>query len=524
MTEINTNSDEVNNYNQNSENMTNETRNMRFEFFGVGSIIIACIYTFCMYKNTAGITAPLIVASITIFLLLCLKEFNIKVRKDTRFYLVGANLLGISICMTASPYINLFSKVGILLLFFIFMISHFYEEKEWSFWDYLKVGLLTFSDMLLSMNRPVGDWIRNEKGNKRKNGKGKYILLGILIAIPLVICILLLLVSADPLFAEVFKTTNASTVIRNLPGIIILTIFVYFLCYTFLCAVAQKTRMKVVLEKDGADPIIGITFTGIISVIYLVFSAIQVIGLFMGKMKLPESYTYAKYAREGFFQLLAVCIINIIMVLICIRVFKKSNILKTILVVISVCTYIMTASSAYRMIMYVQAYKLTVLRVFVLWALAVIALMMFGVIATIFEKRFPLFRYTVGLVMIFYICLAFGRPDYMIAKYNIKAMKEDANDQNAINADIEESIYYGDYRYLTRLSADCVPAIVSAIEDGTFTLSTVKSDEVLYTDIFYYLDDINTDCDKMNFRTFNFSKNTAKQSLSKVLTEEIYGN
>ena len=38
-------------------------------------------------------------------------------------------------------------------------------------------------------------------------------------------------------------------------------------------------------------------------------------GLFLGKMQLPEGYTYAQYAREGFFQLLAVSILNLILVL-----------------------------------------------------------------------------------------------------------------------------------------------------------------------------------------------------------------
>ena len=37
--------------------------------------------------------------------------------------------------------------------------------------------------------------------------------------------------------------------------------------------------------------------------------------LFGGLMQLPSGYTYARYAREGFFQLLFVCILNVIIVL-----------------------------------------------------------------------------------------------------------------------------------------------------------------------------------------------------------------
>ena len=93
-------------------------------------------------------------------------------------------------------------------------------------------------------------------------------------------------------------------------------------------------------------------------------------------MRLPEGYTYSSYARQGFFQLLAVCIINLIIVLVCLGFFRESRVLKGILTVISLCTYIMVASSAYRMILYIQICQLTFLRIIVLWALAVTALVL----------------------------------------------------------------------------------------------------------------------------------------------------
>ena len=77
---------------------------------------------------------------------------------------------------------------------------------------------------------------------------------------------------------------------------------------------------------------------------------------------------------------LQVCILNLMIVLVGINLFKESKILKTILCVISLCTFVMIASSAYRMILYIRFYYLTFLRIFVLWALVVIALLMIGII------------------------------------------------------------------------------------------------------------------------------------------------
>ena len=48
---------------------------------------------------------------------------------------------------------------------------------------------------------------------------------------------------------------------------------------------------------------------------YVLFCIIQIFSLFLGKMQHPAGYTYARYAREGFFQLLFVCMINVCLVL-----------------------------------------------------------------------------------------------------------------------------------------------------------------------------------------------------------------
>ena len=62
--------------------------------------------------------------------------------------------------------------------------------------------------------------------------------------------------------------------------------------------------------------------------------------------------------------------------------------LKILLTVISVCTCIMILSAAYRMILYVNEYNLSFLRVLVLWFLAVLMIIFWGVIYSIFSRDF----------------------------------------------------------------------------------------------------------------------------------------
>ncbi len=204
-----------------------------------------------------------------------------------------------------------------------------------------------------------------------------------------------------------------------------------------------------------------------LSIVYLMFSMIQILYLFIGNMQLPAGYTYSAYARQGFFQLLAVCILNLIIVLLCLSLFKDNMILKIILTVISGCTFIMILSSALRMFMYIEMYNLTFLRIFVLWALAVIFLLMTGVTVYIYFQRFPLFFYSVAVTTVFYIGFSFAHPDYWIASYNLGPSHVYQQD-----GDMRYS-----YRYLAGLSADAAPIILSAEKNPYLQISPETMEE-----------------------------------------------
>ena len=172
---------------------------------------------------------------------------------------------------------------------------------------------------------------------------------------------------------------------------------------------------KAVKEDFGARSAFSI------AAIYVFYSVIQILFLFMRlESGLPDGVTYSQYAHAGFWQLLLVSLINIVTVLICISVFQENKILKILLMVISICTCIMTLSAAYRMILYVNAYYLTFLRVLVLWFLGVLMLIMFGVMWSIIRRNFQLFRYIMVIVTVCYIGLSFSKVDRRVAEYNVE--------------------------------------------------------------------------------------------------------
>lgn len=467
-----------------------------YKFFGGLSILYAIFYTFCTYKNDAGITIPLLEVGTISYYVLIVKKLLKQVKKGSLFYIAAIFLLGFSIFLTDDWKITMMSKLAIIILLVVFVLHQFYDDFKWTFLKYFEVFSIVFIETIAAIIYPFTDAvnaIKIKERQRKENEKLKYILIGIGVALPVTFVIMVLLLSADLIFASIFTNifTNLTTPLlqfKNLFSILTTMVFSYVVVYCFVNAVAKKYIKEEVIDRRILDPTIANTFTGIISAIYIIFCGIQILGLFGANLKLPEGYTYSQYAREGFFQLLLVCGINLLIVLCCMAFFRESNVLKVLLTIISICTYIMIASSAYRMILYIQAYQLTFLRIFVLWSLFVIALFMIGIMIQIYRKTFPLFRYCMVIATVCLIGLAYSHPDYIIASYNMKAMTS-MNEQEAMK---EIYVQYGDLEYIATLSADAAKAM--ATYEG--------NDEIVNE----YFENIKSKSEQLNLRTFNISR------------------
>ena len=425
--------------------MENQIRE-NFQIFGVATFLYACVYAFCMYKNDAGITYLLFVVAGLFYVNYCRKQLELSVKRGTTFNVISIVLLGISTFCTDDGRIIVFNKTGVFLLMISMVLYNVYETGKWGFGKYL--AAITQS-ILWSM----GEWpgaVRDGKSYcKHKLGsKGKnvlYAVFGVLAAIPVFMLVLYLLIRADAVFGSMTNRVLDNLNLENITGIIFCVIVMFFATYGLLSYVVKREVKEETTERKKGEPILAIPMAGVLTALYLVFSVVQIAGLFLGKLALPEGYTYATYAREGFFQLLAVSILNLVLVLAGMYFFRKNNVLKVLLTLMSLCTFIMIASSAMRMILYIQRYHLTFLRIFVLWSLLVLTCLFLGVIANLYKKQFSLFRYGMVVITVCYLGLSFAHPDYWIAKYNV--------------ARIEEGIS-PDESYLRSLSADAAPVLV----------------------------------------------------------------
>ncbi|MFP3153537.1 DUF4173 domain-containing protein [Lachnospiraceae bacterium ZAX-1] len=465
-----------------------------FRFFALASAIYAVFYTLCLYENLSGVTFPFFIGGTLYYFYSCMKKLEVPWKKDAVFHMAGIILLGISVFLTDDERIIGMNYVGIFVLMVSFMIHHFYKDEKWPFGKYLlaicECGFRTIA-AIWNPFHDVGLFLKTK--DKGRDTKLKYVIIGLLISAPLLLLVMALLMSADGIFAMwSFRFLKAIQIPENVFGVLFTVLFAYIASYSFISALERRGIKEEVKNAKNAEPVIAITFTGILSVIYFIFSIVQIQGLFLGQMAIPHEYTYAKYAREGFFQLLFVCIINLLLVLICMALFRESKVLKIMLTVISGCTFIMIASSAYRMILYIDVYQLTFLRIFVLWSLLVIFILIAGILVNIYWKNFPLFRFSMTMVTVLYVLFSFSHPDYFIAKYNIKAIRKQAQ------METKTQEYDGDYYYLGQLSADAASAFLSEDVSQGFG----ENEEYLQQ---YFKVQKNV-YEKMSWREFNVSR------------------
>ncbi|HJA92949.1 MAG TPA: DUF4173 domain-containing protein [Candidatus Eisenbergiella merdipullorum] len=478
-----------------------------YAFFGGASALYALFYAFCLYRNASGITWPFFVAGTLVYFYLCTRRSGVPWKKDSIFYLVSILLLGVSIFLTDNVVINNITKAGIFLLSVSMMLHQYLDDSRWNLSKYLLSLGQGFLETIASLACPVGDgnaWLKVQ-GKNGKGAKSRYVLLGILILCPLLVIILALLASADLVFRELFIHLFDYVEPIDIFMVCFMIVTMFFASYSFIAMLNRRVIKEECVEKRDQEPVLAITITSVLAFVYLIFCGIQIVYLFLRKSGLPDGQSYASYARQGFFQLLAVCVINLAIVLVCLSFFWESRVLKGILTVISLCTYCMVASSAYRMLLYIGAYRLTFLRVLVLWALAVIAVMLAGILCNIFRAGFPLFRYLTAVVTVFYIVLAFAKPDYWIARYDMEYVDRESGME--LTAEQREE-FYEDFLYLSGLSADAVPVLASE-ENYKFLCNQTDSMKRYFTRM-------EERAEESGVRTFNLSRYLARRALEKV--------
>ena len=271
------------------------------------SAVFGFLFVVCLYRNLSGITFPLITAALLLFGVLFLKKNEIPVQKGSIPYFAGIMLLGISTVLTDRGFFHFFNSVGIVLLFMMLMAHQFYRDNEWGFADYVKKFFIMTGTWIGSLGEPFYSVKKKTKNKKRNAGP---VVCGVLAAVVLLMMVLPLLMSSDRIFYEffssIFRFLSPLDLLRkinigNMIGICLTFALGMFSLYAFFAGLFKMNlggREEVQTGKVSSAA--GITFTGIMAAVYLIYAGIQILFLFLRlDQGLPDGVTYSQYAHQG---------------------------------------------------------------------------------------------------------------------------------------------------------------------------------------------------------------------------------
>lgn len=325
-------------------------------------------------------------------------------------------------------------------------------------WAIATTALRTATGPLFFASRDVRwDAVLNQLHRRRAAA----VALGLLLAAPLLVVFGALLVSADAGFERVMRAVFGLD-FEKLISHAARAGFVGWISAGYLIAVLVGGRDLAMPWQQGNRPALGTVELGIplggLALLFSVFVLMQADYVFGGHALIRETADlgYADYARRGFFELVAVAVLVLPVLLVadCVTDARNATARRTVPVLsggLLLLVGLIMVSALHRMHLYLDAYGLTQSRVYATGVLLWTGVAIAWFAATVLRGRADRFTFgaMVGALAIIGT-LNVINVDAMVVRTNI------ARAQNGAELDVS---------YLATISADGVPSLVAMLPD-----------------------------------------------------------
>lgn len=430
----------------------NKKENIFLFLFAVWTFIFIDFSIFHFFNLGFTISFFLLFAIVTAFL------WKKDVKASAFSYICGAlSLAGaVTLAVFRDVFINCIMVFLITALFTIYTcgISGTFRNRQGSYKMLIDLISSTTISPLINLGANAGAAGKSFKCKKNFAGA----LIGIGISIPVLLAVVPILMNSDAAFEGL-----VTSIIKNLGdyiGEIILTIL--FAPFVISYMLSKKRNLKTGSEfaaknaalRFGIPVSITVSFLSVISVTYLVYLFSQLAYFFSAFSGiLPEGYEYSAsgYARRGFFEMFAICIINVIILFLA-NLFTKRKGQKQYVSVKALSAYILAFSTVLiitafsKMKLYIDIYALTKNRLLISVLMVMLLVIIFFYIVHIFLPKVNYMQPIIIVCSVIFIGISFFDIDAFIAKYDVEAYKN--NKVETIDVD-----------YLANLSSTATPYI-----------------------------------------------------------------
>ncbi len=445
------------------------------------SLLAAWTVDFLFWQKSIGISFFIWAVLLVVGALVLSRGEGTKAASQSYILLAAIIILAAISFIRQEPFTKTLSVL--LALGLIFLLINTFTNGYWMrfrFIDYLSGA---FQTLIASVARPA-DLSKPAEGSEAAAANGTAprrkvlrqvmpVFRGLLLAVPVLLVLGGLLVSADPIFSGWVENWLKAFDIEHIGEYLLRTAYVLVLAYLFTGLYLYTVKPAQRAEKPNPDqPVIkgflGWTETAVVLVstnlLFAVFLFVQFRYFFGGEANISETgFTYAEYARRGFNELITVAVLSLLMYLVLGVITKLTDkgprtgftVLSTVLIA---QLMVMLVSAFQRLLLYEEAYGFTRIRLashtFMVWLGVLLAA---AVLLELVGKRGWFMLAGVTALFGFVITLAVMNVDSQVLQRNIARAPGLALRQSSTVAMGDEQTV--DVEYLKTLSTDMTPKL-----------------------------------------------------------------
>ncbi len=429
----------------------------------VSSIILAAGYDILIAQPAVAVSYPVFILASLFVVYANAKHLLVK-RPGFGWFLAFPLLaLALTRFLFANEILRVLNSVVVPILF----VAHALLVTGNSRYEWFRCGFLKdiFGGLIICplryATKPfilVGAMMGQESKLTGRSVFGR-VMAGLVLSLPVLIVVVILLSSADQVFEFLIRTLLANINVVEIARHSLLIGFVTLLVFGFLWGLHQMKPLPGFSEYETKklDGITIISGLCVLAAVYGLFCTIQFSYLF-GSLSnlLPDGLTYADYARRGFFELVAVAIINTCLVIgtlnfSAVSGLRTARALKVLNSILVFSTFVMLISAHFRMSLYEETFGYTYLRVFTHAFMIMMFVMLCATLYKVWADRINLAKWYIMIGLITFVLINYINVDTVIAQKNVERYRR----IGAIDVD-----------YLAGLSYDAMPYLIALTQDS----------------------------------------------------------